>query len=47
MVLLVAFAALIGVLAVRRIAYGLAGLAVFAGIGVAAAAPCRMPPPPT
>jgi len=37
-VLLVAFAALIGVLAVRRIAYGLAGLAVFAGIGVAAAA---------
>src|ERR1700722_6340226 len=37
-VLLVAFAALIGALAVRRIAYGLAGLAVFAGIGVAAAA---------
>jgi hypothetical protein len=37
-VLLVAFAALIGALAVRRIAYGLAGLTVFAGIGVAAAA---------
>src|SRR5580704_3041802 len=37
-VLLAAFAALIGALAVRRIAYGLAGLAVFAGIGVAAAA---------
>ena len=37
-VLLVAFAALIGVLAVRRMAYGLAGLAVFAGVGVAAAA---------
>ncbi len=36
-VLLVAFAALIGVLAVRRIGYGLAGLAVFAGVGVAAA----------
>jgi DMSO/TMAO reductase YedYZ molybdopterin-dependent catalytic subunit len=36
-VLLVAFAALIGVLAVRRMAYGLAGLAVFAGVGVAAA----------
>jgi DMSO/TMAO reductase YedYZ molybdopterin-dependent catalytic subunit len=37
-VLLVAFAALIGVLAVRRMAYGLAGLAIFAGVGVAAAA---------
>ena len=37
MVLLVAFAALIGVLAVRRIGYGLAGLAAFAGVGVAAA----------
>ena len=36
-VLLVAFAALIGVLAVRRIGYGLAGLAAFAGVGVAAA----------
>jgi hypothetical protein len=37
-VLLVGFAALIGMLAVRRIAYGLAGLAIFAGVGVAAAA---------
>jgi DMSO/TMAO reductase YedYZ molybdopterin-dependent catalytic subunit len=37
-VLLIAFAALIGVLAVRRMAYGLAGLAIFAGVGVAAAA---------
>ena len=37
MVLLAAFAALIGVLAVRRLAYGLAGLAVFAAIGAAAA----------
>ena len=36
-VLLAAFAALIGVLAVRRLAYGLAGLAVFAAIGAAAA----------
>ena len=36
-VLLVAFAALTGVLAVRRIGYGLAGLAAFAGVGVAAA----------
>ena len=36
-VLLVGFAALIGVLAVRRMAYGLAGLAVFAGIGAGAA----------
>ena len=36
-VFLVAFAALIGVAAVRRIGYGLAGLAVFAGIGMAAA----------
>ena len=35
--LLAAFAALIGVLAVRQLAYGLAGLAVFAGVGVAAA----------
>ena len=37
-VLLAGFAALIGVLAVRRVAYGLAGLAVFAGVGTAAAA---------
>ena len=36
-VFLVAFAALIGVVAVRRIGYGLAGLAVFAGIGMVAA----------
>ena len=36
-VLLVAFAAGIGVLAVRRLAYGLAALAVFAAVGVAAA----------
>ena len=36
-VLLLAFAVLTGIAAVRRIAYGLAGLAVFAGIGVAAA----------
>ena len=36
-VFLVAFAALIGVAAVRRIGYGLAGLAVFAGLGMAAA----------
>ena len=39
LVLLAGFAALIGVLAVRRIGYGLAGLAVFAGLGVAAAHP--------
>ena len=37
LVLLAGFAALIGVLAVRRLAYGLAGLAVFAAVGVAAA----------
>ena len=37
LVLLAAFAALIGVLAARRLAYGLAGLAVFAAVGVAAA----------
>ena len=37
LVMLAGFAALIGVLAVRRIGYGLAGLAVFAGLGVAAA----------
>ena len=35
--LLAAFAVLIGVLAVRRLAYGLAALAVFAAVGVAAA----------
>src|SRR6202050_4828272 len=35
-VLLVAFAALVGVLAVRRIAAGLAGLAAFAAVGAAA-----------
>lgn len=35
-VVLAAFAAVIGVLAMRRRAYGLAGLAVFAAIGVAA-----------
>ena len=37
LVLLAAFAALIGMLAVRRLAYGLAALAVFAAVGVAAA----------
>jgi DMSO/TMAO reductase YedYZ molybdopterin-dependent catalytic subunit len=36
-VMLAAFAVLIGVLAVRRLAYGLAALAVFAAAGVAAA----------
>ncbi len=36
-VLLAAFAALIGVLAVHRLAYGLAALAAFAAVGVAAA----------
>jgi DMSO/TMAO reductase YedYZ molybdopterin-dependent catalytic subunit len=36
-VLIAVFAVLIGVAAVRRIGYGLAGLAVFAGIGMAAA----------
>jgi DMSO/TMAO reductase YedYZ molybdopterin-dependent catalytic subunit len=36
-VLLIGFAALIGALAVRRIWFGLAGLVVFAGVGVAAA----------
>jgi DMSO/TMAO reductase YedYZ molybdopterin-dependent catalytic subunit len=35
--LLVAFAALVGILAVRRIAAGLAGLAAFAAVGAAAA----------
>ena len=35
--LLVAFAALVGILAVRRIAAGLAGLGVFAAVGAAAA----------
>jgi DMSO/TMAO reductase YedYZ molybdopterin-dependent catalytic subunit len=38
LVMLAAFAALIGVLALRRLAYGLAGLAAFAGLGIAAAA---------
>jgi DMSO/TMAO reductase YedYZ molybdopterin-dependent catalytic subunit len=37
LVILAAFAALIGVLARRREAYGLAGLGIFAGLGVAAA----------
>ena len=37
LVLLAAFAALIGVLAARRISRGLAGLAAFGGLGVAAA----------
>ena len=36
-VMLIGFAAVIGIAAVRRIAYGLAGLAVFAVIGVSAA----------
>jgi DMSO/TMAO reductase YedYZ molybdopterin-dependent catalytic subunit len=36
-VLLIAFAAVVGILAVRRIAAGLAGLAVFAAVGAAAA----------
>jgi DMSO/TMAO reductase YedYZ molybdopterin-dependent catalytic subunit len=36
-VLLIGFAAVIGIAAVRRIAYGLAGLAVFAAVGMAAA----------
>jgi DMSO/TMAO reductase YedYZ molybdopterin-dependent catalytic subunit len=35
--MLIGFAAVIGIAAVRRIAYGLAGLAVFAVVGVAAA----------
>jgi DMSO/TMAO reductase YedYZ molybdopterin-dependent catalytic subunit len=37
LVVLAAFAAVIGILAVRRLAFGLAGLAVFACIGLAAA----------
>ena len=37
LVLLAGFAALIGAAAMRRIGYGLAGLAVFAGLGVTAA----------
>ncbi len=37
LVILAAFAAVIGILAVRRLALGLAGLAVFACIGLAAA----------
>ena len=36
-VMLIGFAAVIGIAAVRRIAYGLAGLAVFAFVGMAAA----------
>jgi len=36
-VMLIGFAAVIGIAAVRRIAYGLAGLAVFAVVGMAAA----------
>ena len=36
-VLLIGFAAVIGIAAVRRIAYGLAGLVVFAAVGMAAA----------
>ncbi|HEX2819049.1 MAG TPA: hypothetical protein VHO07_02610, partial [Streptosporangiaceae bacterium] len=36
-VMLIVFAALIGIAAVRRIGYGLAGLAVFAAVGAAAA----------
>ncbi len=36
-VMLIGFAAVIGIAAVRRIAYGLAGLAVFAVVGVSAA----------
>ncbi len=43
LVLLAAFAALIGVLAVRKIGYGMAGLVVFAGLGVTAA--LRLPGP--
>jgi DMSO/TMAO reductase YedYZ molybdopterin-dependent catalytic subunit len=37
LIILAAFAAVIGILAVRRLAFGLAGLAVFASIGLAAA----------
>jgi DMSO/TMAO reductase YedYZ molybdopterin-dependent catalytic subunit len=37
LVILAAFAAVIGILALRRLAFGLLGLAVFAGIGLAAA----------
>jgi DMSO/TMAO reductase YedYZ molybdopterin-dependent catalytic subunit len=37
LVVLAAFAAVIGILAVRRLALGLLGLAIFAGIGLAAA----------
>ena len=43
LVMLAGFAALIGAAAVRRIGYGLAGLAVFAGLGVTAA--LRLPGP--
>ncbi len=38
LVVLAAFAALIGVAATRRMAYGMAGLAVFAAVGLTAAA---------
>jgi hypothetical protein len=41
--MLAVFAALIGVLAVRRTSYGLAGLAVFAGLGVTAGTDLRIP----
>ena len=37
LVMLAGFAALLGVLAVRKIGYGMAGLVVFAGLGVTAA----------
>src|SRR5579863_1495863 len=37
LVILAGFAAVVGILAVRRLAFGLAGLGVFAGIGLAAA----------
>jgi DMSO/TMAO reductase YedYZ molybdopterin-dependent catalytic subunit len=37
LIILAAFAAVIGILAVRRLVFGLAGLAVFASIGLAAA----------
>ena len=46
LVMLTGFAALIGVAAVRRIGYGLAGLAAFAGLGVAAALRLPESPPP-
>lgn len=43
LVMLAGFAALLGVLAVRKIGYGMAGLVVFAGLGVTAA--LRLPGP--